>query len=140
LARGGGGPVDDHGWSLRDAIYRDRQCRVLLDGHNILFGMEDVFRAHYDENGRPGRRAVERLVALTRRLTEGRSRLRMHVFFDAPEHQLLTVSPNLTVEFSGGHGKNRADQRIAEQLEFHRPEAMEEKWFVVSDDRAVRSP
>lgn len=138
LAKGGRVSIMDHGWSLRDAIYRDRPGLILLDGFNILFGMEDSFRADFEAGGRPGRRAAERLITILRRLTQERKGIRVRVFFDSPDHQVITVTENLTIEYSGGQGEHRADQRIAAHLEFRRPEETEEKWFVVSDDRQVR--
>ena len=52
--------------------------------------------------------------------------------------QTVVVSPNVEIEFSGGQGRNRADQRIVEHVSLRRPEEAEQKWFVVTDDRAVR--
>ena len=124
-------------WTLRDVLFRNHPSLVLLDGHNILFGLEDVFQPYFDE-GRPGKRAREHLLDLLGRMVAGRDQVRVRVCFDAPQHQTVAISPNLTVEFSGGQGEHRADRCIHEHVEGRRPEELSWKYFVVSDDRAVR--
>lgn len=128
----------DNGWSLRDALFRNRRSLILLDGHNILFGLEDVFRADYDERGYPGRKAREHLVRIVSRLGQGRENVRARICFDAPQHGLVSVTDNVEIEYSGGTGAHRADERIRSQLTWKRPETLDHKWFVVSDDRQVR--
>ena len=124
-------------WTLRDVLFRNHPSLVLLDGHNILYRLEGVFQPYYDD-GHPGKRAREHLVDLIGRMVAGRDQVRVRVCFDAPQHQTLSISPNLTVEFSGGQGEHRADQCIHEHVEGRRPEELSWKYFVVSDDRAVR--
>ena len=138
LAHGQRLSVTDPGWALRGVIHRDQPSLLLLDGFNILFGMEEHFRSDYAPDGRPGRRAAEKLIAILRRFAEARKNLRIRLVLDSPHHQVTDLMANLAVEYSGGTGQHRADQRIAELLEFRRPEEMEEKWFVISDDHEVR--
>jgi hypothetical protein len=130
--------VADHGWSLREVIHRDRPALLLLDGHNLLFRLEDIFRPYYEADGHPGRQARERLVEITRSLLAGRSNLRVRICFDAPQHETVAVSPNLEIEYSGGEGEHRADERIGAHVAWRRPEELDQKWYVVTDDRAVR--
>ena len=129
----------DNGWSLRDAIYRNRPTRLLLDGHNVLFRLEDVFRADYEPDGHPGRQARDHLVSILRKLVDGHPNLHARICFDSPQHHTHTVAPRLEVEYSGGQGEHRADQRLRSHVTWRRPEELDQKWFVVSDDRAVRS-
>ena len=129
----------DHGWSLRDAIYRNRPTRLLLDGHNVLFRLEDVFRADYEADGHPGRQAREHLVAILAKLVAAHPHLHVRICFDSPQHHTSTVAPRLEVEYSGGQGEHRADHRLRSHVTWRRPEELDQKWFVVSDDRAVRS-
>lgn len=124
-------------WTLRDVLFRNHPSLVLLDGHNILYRLEGVFRPFYDD-GHPGRRAREHLLDLLGRMMAGRDQVRVRVCFDAPQAETLILSPNLTVEFSGGQGEHRADRCIHEHVEGRRPEELSWKYFVVSDDRAVR--
>lgn len=138
LARGERLSASDPGWALRGIIHRDQPSFLLLDGFNILHAMGDTFRADYEPNGRPGRRAVEKLISLLRVLADPRPHVRIRVVLDSPHRQVIELTPNLTVEYSGGTGQNRADQRIAELIEFRRPEELEEKWFVITNDREVR--
>ncbi len=124
-------------WTLRDVVFRNHPSLVLLDGHNILYRLEGVFQPYYDD-GHPGKRAREHLLELIGRMVAGRDQVRVRVCFDAPQHQTLSISPNVTVEFSGGQGAHRADQCIHEHVAGRRPEELSWKYFVVSDDRAVR--
>jgi hypothetical protein len=130
--------IADHGWSLREVIYRDRPALLLLDGHNLLFRLEDIFRPCYEADGHPGRQARERLVEIARSLLAGRSNLRVRICFDAPQYEAVVLSPNLAIEYSGGQGEHRADARIGAQLAWRRPDELGQKWYVVTDDRAVR--
>jgi hypothetical protein len=77
-------------------------------------------------------------VDITRKLLDGRSNLRTRICFDAPCLEITTVAPNLEIEYSGGQGEHRADQNIAEQVAWRRPNELNQKWYVVTDDRAVR--
>jgi hypothetical protein len=128
----------DHGWTLRHVIFRNRPSLIILDGHNILYGLEDIFRPHYNEEGHPGRKARERLVGMARRLAQDRPNLRVRICFDAPRREIIQVTPNVEIEFSGGRGEHRADRRIREHVSLRRPEELDHQWFVVTDDRAVR--
>jgi hypothetical protein len=128
----------DNGWSLRDTIYRNRSSLLLLDGHNILFGLEDIFRRFYEEDGHPGRRARDHFVQILRQLVETRPNVHARLCFDAPHRQVVKVATNLEIEFSGGQGDHRADRRIRNHLFERRPESGDQKWYVVSDDRGVR--
>jgi hypothetical protein len=128
----------DHGWSLREVIHRDRPALLLLDGHNLLFRLEDIFRPCYEADGHPGRQARERLVEITRSLLAGRANLRVRICFDAPQHETVVVCPNLQIEYSGGQGEHRADERIDAHVAWRRPDELDQKWYVVTDDRAVR--
>ncbi len=138
IACGRESEAPDHGWSLRNAIFRNSPSLLILDGHNLLFGLEDIFRPDFDADGHPGSKARRHLVSMVRHLADSRPNLRVRICFDAPHHQTVTVSSNVEIEYSGGQGEHRADNRITEQLAIRRTEELEQKWFVVSDDRAVR--
>jgi predicted RNA-binding protein with PIN domain len=78
------------------------------------------------------------LVEITRSLLAGRANLRVRICFDAPQHETVVVGPNLEIEYSGGQGEHRADERIGAHVAWRRPEELDQKWYVVTDDRAVR--
>ncbi len=127
----------DNGWSLRDTLFRNKTALLILDGHNLLFGLKDVFGADY-ENGYPGRKARQKLVDVVGRLVRGRSNVRTKVCFDGPDAGTVPVAPNLEVLYSGGEGRNRADELIVSHLQFKDLKDLQQKVFVVSDDREVR--
>ena len=105
------GRTGDSGWSLRNAIYRNLDTIVMFDGHNILFGLSDIFRPDYEE-GVPKQRARQRLVRMVQCLIDSRPKVNGLIFFDGPSGTFQKVAPNLRVEFSGGTGEHRADQLI----------------------------
>lgn len=129
------GRTGDSGWSLRNAIYRNFDTIIMFDGHNILFGLEDIFAPDYEE-GVPKQRARQRLVRMVQCLVESRPKVNALICFDGPSGSLQNVAPNLRVEFSGGNGEHRADQLIIANLQGKT--APNRKVFVVSDDLAVQ--
>ena len=127
----------DNGWSLRDTLFRNKPALLLLDGHNILFSLQDVFGADY-ENGYPGPLARQRLTRIVERLVQNRSNLRVRLCFDGPDARSVQVSSNVSVEYSGGTGRDRADEMIVSRLLFKDLKTLDQKVFVVTDDRRIR--
>jgi len=127
----------DNGWALRDILFRNKNALLLLDGHNLLFGLKDIFSPDY-ENGYPGRKARQRLVDLVAKLVRARPNVLTKICFDGPAGASAKVAPNLEVFYSGGQGQNRADELIVSQLQFTGLKDLAQKVFVVSDDREVR--
>ncbi len=127
----------DNGWSLRDTLFRNKPALLLLDGHNILFSLQDVFGADY-ENGYPGPLARQRLTRIVERLVQNRSNLRVRLCFDGPDARSVQVSSNVSVEYSGGTGRDRADEMIVSRLLFKDLQTLDQKVFVVTDDRRIR--
>ncbi len=130
-------PEGDTGWSLRDTIFRNKTALLLLDGHNILYSLRDIFGADYD-NGHPGQRARQRLAGMVEKLLKDRGNLQAKVCFDGPDARSVRISPNVTLEYSGGSGPNRADELILSRLLFKDLKTLDQKVFVVTDDRQVR--
>ena len=127
----------DTGWSLRDALFRNKPTLLVLDGHNLLFGLPDLFAAEY-ENDHPGRRARQKLTSLLEKLVGPRSAITTKICYDGPSAEVLRVGPNLEVHFSGGVGRDRADTLIVSRLQFKDIQTLDQRVFVVTDDRAVR--
>jgi hypothetical protein len=130
-------PESDNGWSLRDTLYRNKSALLILDGHNLLFGLEDIFGADY-ENSHPGRKARERLIEVVANLVRPRPNVRTKICFDGPDPGSVSIAGNLEVLYSGGEGRNRADALIVSHLQFKDLSSLQQKVFVVSDDREVR--
>jgi predicted RNA-binding protein with PIN domain len=130
-------PEGDNGWSLRETLFRNRSALLLLDGHNILFGLRDIFAPHYEE-GFPRGKARQRLIEVTSRLLHNRQNVRTKICFDGPDGRTHRAGPNLEVVYSGGTGKNRVDDLIVSHLQFKDLTSLDQKVFVVTDDREVR--
>lgn len=127
----------DNGWSLRDTLFRNKPALLLLDGHNILYTLSDVFGADYDD-GHPGQRARQRLAGMVEKLLRDRNNLKAKVCFDGPDARSARVSSNVSVEYSGGAGRDRADEMIVGRLQFKDLQSLDQKVFVVTDDREIR--
>ncbi len=131
------GPEVDTGWSLRDALFRNKPTLLLLDGHNILFGLPDLFAAEY-ENDHPGKKARQKLTGIVEKLVSPRPNIAAKICFDGPSAEVTRVRSNLEIHFSGGNGRDRADELIVSRLQFKDLQSLDQRVFVVTDDRAVR--
>jgi hypothetical protein len=132
------GVQSESGWSLRRVLHRNENALVLVDGHNLLFTLSDIFQSWCDEDGVPRRKARQRLVDLAERLVQTRENVEVRICFDGPEATLQMRAPNLVVEYSGGNGEHRADQLIVARLGIKDMRNIDQKTFVVTDDRQVR--
>lgn len=111
---------------------------VLLDGHNLLYGLPHLFGPHYDPDGHPRRRAREALVESLRGLVRERCLAEFRVFLDSAERSEVDHGPHLKEIFSGGgEGDQRADQAMLRYLEFHRLEFPDTPSLLVTDDREL---
>jgi hypothetical protein len=127
----------DEGWSLRRLLLQNRGAVVLIDGHNTLFCLEETF-GRFFENEHPGSAARDALTRSVAKLVENSDQVETVIVFDGPDMQTGAVAKNVRIEYSGGTGKNRADERIAAELRFKSLERSAKRCFVVSNDKAVR--
>lgn len=88
---------------------------LVVDGHNVLFTLPTLFRAYF-EGGVPGSQARQALEQRLARLAQRHPRLQIQLWFDGEVASDRTISANLRVAFSGGSGRNRADQQILATL------------------------
>ena len=131
---------EDAGWVLRSTIRANTNSVILLDGHNIVFGLKDLFEEHY-ENGVPGSKARRALVDWIVCMVRNYAAVQARIYFDAPKATFENVIPNVRVEFSGGEGAHRADNRIEAYLQFLRTKSLQtvdHKVFVVTNDIELR--
>lgn len=139
-ARHAGGEPPTHWLSLAGLLERNHECLLLLDGHNVLFALEEMVACF--ESGKPGGKARDRLIAVIRRLVDTRPQIQARIVFDAPEEALETVSHNLKVQFSGGgRGDNRADNAIVRCLTQEKENLQEPtlRTFIVTNDRSLQT-
>jgi hypothetical protein len=126
----------DNGWSLRGVLHRNEKTHLILDGHNIVFLLKEVFEQDY-ELDHPGQKARNRLQGMIVKLAESRPNLSVTICYDGPTANTYELSPNVQAIFSGGEGTDRADQRIEDYL-LKPGQDPDCKTFVVTDDRPLR--
>jgi len=121
-------------WRFRQALHADEAFIWVLDGHNVLFGLDDLFG--YDaKSGAPGQEARDCLIAAMKSFVEEAPKCQVTVFFDSPEHGEHKVSKNVKVVFSGGSGEHRADRAILSYLEYVCREMSAMPRVLVTNDR-----
>jgi hypothetical protein len=121
-------------WRFRQALRANEAFIWTLDGHNVLFGLDDLFG--YDpETGAPGQKARDALVTAMKAFVDEAPKCEVTVFFDSPEHGEHRASKNVKVIFSGGEGEHRADRAILSYLEYVCREMSAMPRVLVTNDR-----
>jgi flagellar biosynthesis GTPase FlhF len=124
-------------WRMQRAFGGGERMALLIDGHNVLFLLDELFGNVY-EDGQPRTRARQRLADLTVRLTGGHPECETTLFFDGPQEAHSAAAPNVKIVYSGGQGDNRADDAIIRQLKYYRTEPRPRPRVVVTDDMELR--
>ena len=109
---------------------------LLLDGHNVLFGLQARYRRPRD-HVYPGRQAREWLVGDLVRLAADRPTCRVRIVFDGPERRDASPSANVAEIYSGGEGEHRADKVLIEELRFFREASDEAVVLLVTNDNEL---
>ena len=123
-------------YALQAELTRNRECTLVVDGHNVLFSLPTLFRDQYT-SGLPGARARQALEQKLVTLGTRHPTLTIHVWFDSGELGDRSASGNVRVHFSGGTGENRADRRIVEYLTHLQGAQARRQRAVVTRDRAI---
>ena len=119
--------------ALRQALARDQEFLLLVDGHNVL---PDFFASLYEE-GRPGQKAREGLTDELVRMFARSRKARARLYFDSDDPTQSEPSAQVVVLFSGGMGRDRADNAILADLERYSAVSEGTPRFVVSSDREL---
>lgn len=120
-------------FSLFFALERGEDFILLIDGHNTLFELHEMFGEFY-ENGHPALRARSELeVRLKKSLTK--STADTILYFDSPTQNEITLSDRLRVKYSGGHGEHRADNAILKDIAFYKNLKDSKLCCIVTKDR-----
>lgn len=128
-------PPDDPAWSLVRALAGKDPLGIVIDGHNLLYAMEQLHPEQRDpvEHTRVRTGLIGRIVRMTGNLPH----CRVTLFFDSSVHSREAAAPNVEVIYSGGTGDHRADQGIVAWLS--RDETADgERHLVVTGDRDLR--
>ena len=126
---------DDPAWSLARALAGKDSLGIVIDGHNLLYAMEQLQPEQRDpvEHTRVRTGLIGRIV----RLTENLPRCRVTLFFDSSVHSREPAASNVEVIYSGGTGDHRADQGIVAWLS-RDGLADDERHLVVTGDSELR--
>ena len=123
-------------YAMQKALALGTACTLVIDGHNVLFGLSHLF---HDGNA-PGAAGVRARMRLEQMLVELGHRcpsLTIHLWFDGASLTDRTASENVRIHFSGGQGRDRADDRIAAHVLHLREASPEHPRAVVTADRAL---
>lgn len=116
----------------------NEQFLWILDGYNILLGLNDLFASTFENDGRPGLNSRNRLLSMVDALLADSHSL-ADVVFDGPTRVEENFSLHVKVIYSGGGGltvRDRADQAIVDCLE-SRPNSSSIPAIVVTNDREL---
>jgi hypothetical protein len=105
-------------FSLFFALERGKEFILMIDGHNTLFELHEIFGEFY-ENGHPALRARSELEERLKR-SLSKSAADAILYFDSPTQNEVTLSDCLRVKYSGGHGEHRADNAILKDIAYYK--------------------
>jgi predicted RNA-binding protein with PIN domain len=138
-ARPKGPEPTDPAWALMRRASDNEEFLLLVDGHNVLHGIPELFAARF-EAGLPGMRARARLVQLAAALVCEASSGEVRVYFDGPTRSDIAHGANVKEIYSGGgKGEQRADEVILEDLRYWQASRRAQPWILVTDDRDLRA-
>ena len=104
---------------LRGALRGRGAAILLIDGHNVLFGLQGRYLSPQGA-AVPTGAARARLVEDVVRLMSDRPACRAWIVFDGPSRSESTPAGNVRVTFSGGEGEHRADAALLDNIRFFR--------------------
>ena len=116
-------------------IDRKEPVFVLVDGHNALLNMPRYQKTL--ESGNPGAKARDSLAEGFVQLTFGAKTGEIRIFFDSPQANEVQASEIVRLIYSGGSGKNRADDRMVAYLQHVRSESAGIPCFVITNDKEI---
>ena len=120
-------------FSLFFALELGKEFILMIDGHNTLFELHEIFGEFY-ENGHPALRARSELEErLKRSLSKGAADAIL--YFDSPTQNEVTLSDRLRVKYSGGHGEHRADNAILKDIAYYKNLKDSKLCCIVTKDR-----
>lgn len=109
---------------------------LLLDGHNVLFGLQ---ARYMPPRGKavPDKKKRQKLVEDVVRIAEPNPALRAIILFDGHTRSDTDPSPNVRVTYSGGEGEHRADKVIVDQIRFFKSAYPQSTVLLVSNDNEL---
>ena len=101
---------------LRRAVAQGDPFTLIIDGHNVLFELEDIF-SQYFVDGFPGTKARAEFGNCLIRIFDGPG-ADVLLYFDGDDPKQHSLSDQVRVIYSGGTGEHRADEAILKHLMF----------------------
>jgi hypothetical protein len=122
------------GWDLDRKLRTNEPATVFIDGNNVLLQLKEVYSKSLDV-GRIGPLARKTLAEHVAALAARSPKVRFHIVFDDDSQHVEHPAPNLTIELSGGVGRDRADNVIINHLAGLKRDV---EGFVVTDDTSFK--
>ena len=104
-------------FDLRRAVARGEPFTLVIDGHNVLHALEDIFGRHFAD-GHPGTKARFEFADRLNRIFD-RPGADVLLYFDGDDPSERSLSDQVRVVYSGGTGEHRADEAILKRLSFY---------------------
>lgn len=108
--------------ALQTELAQGHQATLVVDGHNVLYTQTAEFKNWY-EQGLPGTKARHHLTQLLMAVAQHYPTLSVYLWFDGPVLSDRTWAANMRVHYSGGQGRDRADDRILAYLKYLQSDA-----------------
>jgi len=121
---------------LRRALLGQCAAVLLVDGHNVLFGLQGRYLPPQGAAVPTGASRM-RLVGDVTRLVGERPTCRAWIVFDGPTRSESTPAHNVRVTYSGGEGENRADAALLDNIRFFRASGGDIPILLVSNDNGL---
>lgn len=119
---------------LARALAGETPAILLLDGHNVLFGLPSRYNPARGASLTEAEKR-QRLARDVARLAGPNPALRAWIVFDGPTRQDTQAAPNVRVTYSGGQGEHRADGVLLDNIRFFTSASPETPILLVSNDQ-----
>jgi len=121
---------------LGRALAGKQSAILLLDGHNVLFGLQ---ARYMPPRGKavPDAKKRQNLIDDLIRIAQPNPALRTILLFDGHTRSDSDPAPNVRVTYSGGEGEHRADRVIIDQIRFLKTAYPESTVLLVSNDNGL---
>ncbi|MBP5320367.1 MAG: hypothetical protein J6334_05215 [Kiritimatiellae bacterium] len=121
---------------LGEALATPKPLILLLDGHNVLFGLPARYNPPRGQ-GRSDAEKRDRLAKDLARLVSASPAVRACIVFDGKSPTDTQAAPNVRVSYSGGEGEHRADKVLVDLIRFYRQSDPSTPVLLISDDREL---
>ena len=118
---------------LSRALAGKHPAILLLDGHNVLFGLQARYMPPRG-TASPDKKKRQKLVDDVVRIAKPNPALRAVVHFDGHTRSDTDPASNVRVTYSGGEGEHRADKVIIDQIRFLKSAYPDTDVLLVSND------